>query len=45
VPASLCSIQLKEGGQPGGWWKGLGNAAVAKLYLKSGGQVTARRAF
>ena len=43
VPQALFD-QLKEGGRLVAV-EGHGNAAVAKLYLKSGGQVTARRAF
>ena len=43
VPQALFE-QLKEGGRLVAV-EGRGNAAIAKIYLKSGGQVTARRAF
>jgi protein-L-isoaspartate(D-aspartate) O-methyltransferase len=43
VPPALFD-QLKEGGRLVAV-EGRGNAAIAKIYLKSGGQVTARRAF
>jgi len=43
VPQALFD-QLKEGGRLVAV-EGRGNAAIAKIFLKSGGQVTARRAF
>lgn len=43
IPAALCD-QLKEGGRLV-CIEGHGNAGVAKVYVKSGGAVSARRAF